>query len=49
MELIDTSVWAQKRNPVIAPWFDAALIRNEIALCYQILLERLMYSVRSED
>jgi predicted nucleic acid-binding protein len=49
MDLVDTSVWAQKRNPLIAQWFDAALIRNEIALCDQILLELLMYPMRLED
>jgi predicted nucleic acid-binding protein len=49
MELVDTSVWAQRRNPAVGPWFDAALLRNQIALCDQILLELLMYPVRSED
>ena len=49
MELVDTSVWAQRRNPAVAPWFDAALLRDQITLCDQILLELLMYPVRSED
>lgn len=49
MELVDTSVWAQRRNPRIALWFEAALLHDEIALCDQILLELLMYPVRSEE
>lgn len=41
MELVDTSVWAQKANPRVKPWFDTALVRGELAICDQIALEIL--------
>jgi predicted nucleic acid-binding protein len=41
VQLVDTSVWAQKQNPGVKPWFDAAMIRGEIAVCDQIALEIL--------
>jgi predicted nucleic acid-binding protein len=41
VELVDTSVWAQKENPRIKPWFDEALVRGDLAICDQIALEIL--------
>lgn len=41
MELVDTSVWAQKENTRIKPWFDVALVNGELAICDQIALEIL--------
>jgi predicted nucleic acid-binding protein len=49
MELVDTSVWVQRRNARIAPWFDLGAERNEIALCDQIVLELLVYRIRADD
>lgn len=41
MELVDTSVWAQKANAHIKAWFDDALVQGELAICDQIALEIL--------
>lgn len=41
MELVDTSVWAQKENSRIKPWFDVALVQGELVICDQIALEIL--------
>lgn len=41
MELADTSVWARKSHPSIRPWFEAAVIAGEIAVCDMVALELL--------
>ncbi len=40
-ELVDTSVWARKRQPGIRPWFDSAIVEGDIAMCDVVALELL--------
>jgi predicted nucleic acid-binding protein len=56
MELIDTSVWAQKRNPQVRDWFTTTLVNNELAICDVVALEVLagattrdLYQATRED
>jgi predicted nucleic acid-binding protein len=56
VQLVDTSVWAQKQNPQIKPWFDAVLVQGEICMCHQVALEilagatsRVLYERIRED
>jgi predicted nucleic acid-binding protein len=41
MELFDTSVWAWRRRPQVAGWFDRALLDGELAVCDMVALEIL--------
>ena len=48
MELVDTSVWARKRQAGIRPWFDAAVVDGDIAMCDVVALE-LLHSTSTAD
>jgi predicted nucleic acid-binding protein len=41
VELVDTSVWARKDNPLIRDWFLAALTEGELAISDMVALEIL--------
>jgi predicted nucleic acid-binding protein len=41
VELVDTSVWAQKQHASIRDWFNAALIDGELVICDMVALEIL--------
>jgi predicted nucleic acid-binding protein len=41
MELVDTSVWAQRHNSQIRDWFVAALVEGDLAVCDMVALEIL--------
>jgi len=44
VELADTSVWARKNHPAVRPWFEAAIVAGEIAVCDMVALELLHYA-----
>lgn len=48
MELVDTSVWIQQRNPALSCWF-AALLEGRIAICDMIALEILTEESTAEQ
>ena len=45
-ELVDSSVWARRRHPMVSTWFAAQLRANAIAICDQVRLE-LLHSARN--
>lgn len=45
-ELADTSVWAVRRNPAVAPWWNAQMAAGEIGICEMVKVE-LLHSARS--
>lgn len=47
-ELADTSVWARRRHPAVAQWWDTQLVAGEIGLCEMVVLE-LLHSARTGD
>jgi predicted nucleic acid-binding protein len=48
VELVDTSIWAQKENPRIRQWFIDTLVLGELAVCDQIILEILAGATNPE-
>ena len=45
-ELADTSVWAVRRNPAVAPWWQAQMRVGEIGICDMVKVE-LLHSART--
>jgi predicted nucleic acid-binding protein len=45
-ELADTSVWARRRHPAVAPWWEQQLLAGEIGICTTVALE-LLHSART--
>ena len=45
-ELADTSVWARRRHPAVAPWWRQAVLSGEVGICEMVLLE-LLHSART--
>jgi predicted nucleic acid-binding protein len=41
VELVDTSVWAQRKNRQIRDWFVTALVEGNVAVCDMVALEIL--------
>ena len=47
-ELADTSVWARRRHPAVAPWWEQQLVSGEIGICETVMLE-LLHSARTGE
>jgi len=47
-ELADTSVWARRRHPAVAPWWNEQLLAGEIGTCEMVVLE-LLHSARTGE
>jgi predicted nucleic acid-binding protein len=45
-ELADTSVWARRRHPAIASWWNTVVVAGDIGICEMVLLE-LLHSART--
>ena len=45
-ELADTSVWAHRRHPSVAPWWERQLLAGEVGICETVMLE-LLHSART--
>ena len=45
-ELADTSVWARRRHPAVAPWWSQAILAGDVGMCEMVLLE-LLHSART--
>ncbi len=45
-ELADTSVWALRREPAVASWWQARMAAGEIGICEMVKVE-LLHSARS--
>lgn len=45
-ELADTSVWARRRHPAVAAWWNRQLLAGEIGICDVVTLE-LLHSART--
>ncbi len=45
-ELLDSSVWARRRHPLLSAWFAGQLRANAIAICDQVRIE-LLHSART--
>lgn len=45
-ELADTSVWARRRHPEVAPWWERALLAGDLGICEMVMLE-LLHSART--
>ena len=41
MQLLDTSVWAWRRNPLVDVWVRTRLLKGELAVCAMVALEIL--------
>ena len=46
LELADTTVWALRHRPEIAPWWTEQMLLGEILICDQVKLE-LLHSART--
>jgi predicted nucleic acid-binding protein len=46
VELADTSVWARRQLPLIAPWWTVRMLAGQIGICDQVKLE-ILHSTRS--
>lgn len=47
-ELADTSVWARRRHPAVAGWWENAVLAGDIGICEMVVLE-LLHSARTGD
>jgi predicted nucleic acid-binding protein len=44
VELADTSVWAQRNHSLVKPWFEAASIAGDLAVCDMVFLEMMHFA-----
>lgn len=44
-ELVDTSVWAQRRHRAVRDWFESALRSRMLAVCDAVMLEILRFAL----